>query len=251
MLCNKCKTNPPFEDDSWCLSCSGWESIGQDLCARWDIPALRDLACEAVVATARQLKSLRRLSSGLAAQQASTASALGGRDKGRRGALEELNKAEEPKTEVKEREPLPRSRSSGVRPVEVKPEKEPSSEYERSEDEDEDEESEACPGASRLAFAPGSRSGSNRPPEPEIPPREDQRGPRARETEKEHRERDRHHREHRDEGEPRRRKRRRAGRKHKNLARLVDNPNARVHRSLDQSFGTKRPRDEKGFARHT
>lgn len=248
MLCNKCKTNPPFEDDSWCLSCSGWESIGQDLCARWDIPALRELACEAVVATARQLKALRRLSTGLAAQQASSASALGGRDKGRRGALEELNKAEEPKTEVKEREPLPRSRSSGVRPVEVKPEKEPSSEYE---DEDEEEESEAAPGASRLAFAPGSRSGSNRPSEPAIPPKEDQRGPRARESEKEPRERDRHHREHRDEGEPRRRKRRRAGRKHKNLSRLVDNPNARVHRSLDQSFGTKRPRDEKGFARHS
>ena len=72
MLCNKCKTNPPFEDDSWCLSCSGWESIGQDLCA---------------------------------------ASGLGGRDKGRRGALEELSKPEEPKAEVKEREPLPRSRS--------------------------------------------------------------------------------------------------------------------------------------------
>ena len=57
----------------------------------------------------RQLKSLRRLSSGLAA--ASAASGLGGRDKGRRGALEELSKPEEPKAEVKEREPLPRSRS--------------------------------------------------------------------------------------------------------------------------------------------
>ena len=140
-------TNPPFEDDSWCLSCSGWESIGQDLCARWD-----------VVATARQLKGLRRLSSGLAAQQASAVSALGGRDKGRRGALEELSKPEEPKAEVKEREPLPRSRSSGVRPAEVKAEKEATSEYEKSEDED--EESEACPGASRLAYAPGSKSGS-------------------------------------------------------------------------------------------
>ena len=220
MLCNKCKTNPPFEDDSWCLSCSGWESIGQDLCARWDLPALREIACEAVVATAR-LKSLRRLSSGLAAQQASAASGLGGRDKGRRGALEELSKPEEPKAEVKEREPLPRSRSSGVRPAEVKAEKEASSEYEKSEDEDEDEESEACPRASRLAYAPGSKSGSNRPPEPENPPREDQRGQRERGSDREHhRERDRPHCEHREDGDHRRRKRKRAGRKHKNLSRL-------------------------------
>ena len=138
----------------------------------------------------------------------------------------------------------------GVRPAEVKAEKEASSEYEKSEDED--EESEACPGASRLAYAPGSKSGSNRPPAPENPPREDQRGQRERGSDREHhRERDRPHCEHREDGDHRRRKRKRAGRKHKNLSRLVENPNARVHRSLDQTFGTKRPRDQKGFGRHT
>ena len=248
MLCNKCKVNQPFQDDSWCLACSAWESIGADLVARWDVPGLRDLAGEAVISTARQLKGLRRLSSGLAAKQVADGASSGARDKHHRGALEELKKGEG-KKESKEREPLPRSRSTPVSAPEVKAEKAPSSEYEHSEEEDEEEgESEEYPGAKRLAFAPGEKAGSSRPPEPAGPP------PSHSRTDREQghrREREHRHTARRGEGDHKKKKRKhRAGRKHKNLQRLVEDPFARVHRSLDSSFWSKRPREEEGFARH-
>ena len=241
MLCNKCKVNQPFEDDSWCLACSAWESIGVDLVARWDVPGLRDLAGEAVIATARQLKGLRRLSAGLAAKAVSEGASSGTRDRHHRGAVEELKKGgEAKKSETKEREPLPRSRSTPAIQPEVKAEKAASSEYEHSEEEDEEEEvSEECPGAKRLAFAPGDKGEPLRPAEPAGPPPGHTWSDRG---QGHHRERDHHSSSHRGEGERakhKKRKRHRAGKKHKNLQRLVEDPHARVHRSLDSSFWGK------------
>lgn len=255
MLCNKCKVNQPFQDDSWCLSCSAWESIGFDLVGKWDIPGLRELACEAVVSTARHLKGLRRLSSGLAASSSS-----GLRDKSKRGAAEALAKPEvkeEPTKAAEKRSPLPRSRSRAPLPTDPKPkeEKEPS-EYE-DEEEEESEESQPSPdlpGAKKLAYAPSKGSGRDRPPEPVgAPPGHRERGePRGEHRDKgEHRERDRDRRRREDSGEKKsKRKRRRAGRKHKHLSRLVDNPRARVHRSLDADYWNRPPRDQEGFSRH-
>ncbi len=211
--------------------------------ARWDIPGLRELACEAVVSTARRLKGLRRLSSGLAAQHSAAGASRSSRERSRRGATEALSKEPQVAIEPKNREPLPRSRSTPTNP-EVKAEKAPSSEYERSEDEEEDEESEDLPGAKRLAFAPGSE----KPPEPAGPPPGQSAGSRGSDH---HRGRDHHHHRGEQDGEERRkRKKRRAGRKHKNLSRLVENPHAKVHRSLDSSYWTRRKRDEEGFGRH-
>ena len=244
MLCHKCKVNQPFEDDSWCLSCSAWESIGSDLVSRWDIPGLRELACEAVVSTARHLKGLRRLSSGLAA----AGPAGGGREKAKRGAAEALAKSE-PKEEIDRREPLPRSRSRAepVAPVAAKDE-DASSEYE--DIEDEGEESEDFPGTKRLAYAPSSASKRERPPEPAGPPPA---GSKTSESGRgEHRHRDREERSKGENSDKRRRKRKhRAGRKHKNLSRLVDNPRARVHRSLDGSYWSRPSRNQEGFGHHT
>ena len=248
MLCHKCKTNPPFEDDSWCLSCSAWESIGSDLTSRWDIPGLRELACEAVVSCARHLKGLRRVSAGLAAQQSAGASSAGSRPK--RNAAEELVKPEEKKLDTRVREPLPRSRSSPAAAPEVKKEQLPSSGSDRSEDVEDDEEegeSEELQGTRRLPYAPGSQQGASRPSEPAGPPpshrRED--NSEAKRSDRGHRDRG-----HRGEGEKSRKRRKRAGRKHKGLSRLVENPHARVHRSLDPSYWNRSPRGESGFSRH-
>lgn len=172
MLCHKCKVNQPFEDNSWCLSCSAWESIGSDLVGKWDIPGLRELACEAVVSTARHLKGLRRLSAGLAASGSS-----GPRDHLKRGAAEALRKpdikdSKDIKEEKDRRSPLPRSRSRPAAVPEVNPKTEDkSSEYEEVEEEsDEEEKSESLPGAKKLAYAPSKESGRVKPPEPAEPP---------------------------------------------------------------------------------
>lgn len=63
MACNKCKQAARFQSDSWCLSCSAWEQLGQELCLGWPSPGGRLLACDLVVSTLRQVRALRRLSS--------------------------------------------------------------------------------------------------------------------------------------------------------------------------------------------
>ena len=255
MLCHKCKVNQPFEDDSWCLSCSAWESIGSDLVGRWDVPGLRELACEAVVATARHLKGLRRISAGLASRHQSSGASTSVKERVKRGAEEALSAADKVKTEAGSRSPLPRSRSKAA-PVEdevrAKAESHESSDYEEVEEE---EESEEFPGTKRLAFAPGTASGARKPAEPAGSPPASARGDTRDKERKEHR--DDHHRRReekrsKDKGERGdRKRRRRGGRKHKNLARLVDNPRAKVHRSLDSSYWSRPPRNEGGFSRHT
>lgn len=100
------------------------------------IPGLRELACEAVVSTARHLKGLPRLSAGLAASSSS-----GERDKAKRGAAEALSKPEvkeEPtsKKEADTRSPLPRSGSRAPLPAETSKQEQESSEYEEVEEDE-------------------------------------------------------------------------------------------------------------------
>ncbi len=78
MLCNKCKRTPCEEGDTWCLGCSGWEALGQELGAHWGSPTLRVLASDVVVNAVRTVRALRQFSSGLAsASSAGTSRALG------------------------------------------------------------------------------------------------------------------------------------------------------------------------------
>ncbi len=251
MLCHKCKVNQPFEDDSWCLSCSAWESIGSDLVGRWDVPGLRDLACEAVIATARHLKGLRRVSAGLASRQAASGTSSGARERNKRGIDEALTPSEPVKTEAGDRSPLPRSRSrpEPAEEIKAKVEKEDSSEYEEVEEE---EESENLPGAKRIPFPHRSEGGSNRPPEPKGPPPSTSReGHRGRGEPEEHSKRreEKRSKEKKEKGE--RKRKHRGGRKHKRLSRLAEDPSARVHRSLDNSYWSRPPRDGGGFSRHS
>ena len=144
MLCNKCRVAKPFGDDTWCLACSAVEALASELKSRWEFPALREAAEESIISTARQVKSLKKLSVGLASERAAAKS------------KEPAKSAAALLAEPRIRSPLPRSTSRASRPSEVKKEvaeKEedsPDGEDQDSYTEAEEEAETTLPGASRL-----------------------------------------------------------------------------------------------------
>ena len=224
MTCNKCKQAPPREGDTWCLPCSAWEAIGVSLTGRWASAGLRGSAAEAVVNTARLLKSLRNVDAGLVARAKSEAS------RPKVAPVKEEVEEEEPRRE-RTRSPLVRSRGKRT------PSQPPKEEYsEGSESEECSEEAEV---AGRPSGAGAPASGHLRPPEPAHPPRgREDRSQLAEENEERGRERqrDKHSRRDKTKKEKRRRKTHRGGRKHKRLGRTVENPGAAIHRSLPPEF---------------
>ncbi len=221
MLCNKCRVAPPYQDDTWCLACSAVESLSADLKSRWEFPGLREAAEEGIISAARQVKALRKLSTGLAAERASF-----------RGKVPAA-KAEAALSGTRPRSPLPRSASRASGAGGVKKELHEGDDEDSAEGEEAEsysEEDTTLPGATRLpprlAEAParegesdkeGRRSkGSLPPPEPDHPP------PGTRRKRKRGGE----------EGRPKGHRHHRAGTKHKRLSRLVEHPETRVHRSF-------------------
>ena len=219
MTCAKCRQAPPFEGDTWCVTCSAWESLGISLANRWSSAGLRSAACEAVVGAARLVKSLRQLDAGLCAQAKSEAV---------RPKNNPVVKKEPERSPRSSRSPLRRSshRRSEVdkRPREASPSFE-----------EEEGEEEASLSEESEKDRPRSPSRLSRPPEPAGPPPS-----KVREEVEERREEDRdrrpqrEHHSHRASG--RKQKKRRAGRKHKRLHRLVSNPHTPVHRALPPEF---------------
>ena len=218
MLCNKCRVSQPYQGDSWCLACSAVEALSSELRSRWELPGLREAAEESIISTARQVKALRKLSVGLAAERAAAKS------------KEPARQAEAALSTPRVRSPLPRSASRASRGEAVK--KEPSEKDEGESEEGEEQESYSeeegvLPGASLLPARPAGggdperedrrSKGSRPPPEPEGPPP--------------------HRRSREEEGlgaERKRRKKHRGGARHKRLSRLVDRPDTRVHRAFSQ-----------------
>ena len=229
MLCNKCRQAPPREGDTWCIACSAWESVGVGLGGRWTTNGLRDTAAEAVVGAARLVRSLKNLDASLVAQSKSQAT----KPKPAGGA-----------TAVKEekaRSPLPRTRSSSAFPLAAQRGGE--SEYTYEDEESEEEEIvDKNPKAPRKAE---SVRGSDRPAEPPYPPRskrEEVEQDKAEDKKKDRRDREHGHKEKKEKGEKRHRgqgqgrRRKRGGRKHKRLARTLENPETPVHRALPQDY---------------
>ncbi len=227
---SKCRQVDALEGDTWCLGCSAWEALGRELTGHWSVPGARLLASDLVVSCTRQVRAIRGFSAGLA--QRSEASSGAGGDRASAGLT----------TAAKS---LPRA-PSGTRKLPTPPPA-PPCKAEESYDEDEVEETE---GSEEEAGAPGpvaplGGSGDRRPPEPDHPPsgrhphhprsttgaektRDSHRRHRAREGRGDHRSSDQ-----------KRRKRpstRRAGRKHKRLHRLVENPLLPVHRLQGDSL---------------
>ena len=73
--CAKCKSTLSRVGDTWCLGCSGWESIGLELSSSWSSPGLRRIADDLVVQTARNLRALRSSGAGSGLAPAPEASA--------------------------------------------------------------------------------------------------------------------------------------------------------------------------------
>ena len=231
MLCNKCRQAPPREGDTWCIPCSAWESVAVGLGGKWVAGGLREAAAEAVVGTARLVRSLRNLDAGLVAQ--SKASAAKPR---------ELKEGPVDIKKERSRSPLARARSASA--VAAPPAADEDSEYTYVDEESEEEEEASRP-VKVGKTAEGSR-GSERPPEPREPPRvksEDKTEERRHKSKKEHPSKDSGRRSRKEQtedkgpaGSGRRRRRKRGGRKHKRLHRVVTDPHVRVHRSLGQEF---------------
>lgn len=228
-LCHKCRQVPAAEGDAWCYGCAGWEAIGRELTASWDSTGARRLAADLVVNAARQVRALRSLSAGLARETGPPGSA---------------GKAVAPqRRRSREREPerpsLPRRRSEGA----VRRKEELESEEEEAEVEESEEDEERRRRDRRSPDPPErDRRGHHRPPEPDGPPppgttsiskslrRADGHHSAGTQDSTGHTKRRRsgHHHEHKPT--------RRAGRKHKRLKRLAENPGLVVHRQLSQDF---------------
>ena len=231
MLCNKCHQAAPREGDTWCIPCSAWESVAVGLGGKWVAGGLREAAAEAVVGTARLVRSLRNLDAGLVAQS----KALAAKPRGAKELPAEV-KSERP------RSPLARARSSSV--VVRPPAPEEDSDYTYVEEESEEEEE-----VDKRPLEDPKKDldkGRLKPPEPKDPPKIKKE---IKDTEKESAKR-----KHPEDREPghcgrrdgrgdrnpagsnRRRRKHRGGRKHKRLHRAVTDPGARLHRSLPQEF---------------
>ena len=65
-VCNKCRRCRPQFGDTWCLGCSAWEVIGQELTSVWEgPPGLREVGNDLVLAAARSIRALRSLGAGI------------------------------------------------------------------------------------------------------------------------------------------------------------------------------------------
>eukprot|EP00438_Fugacium_kawagutii_P016219 Skav233267 [mRNA] locus=scaffold4476:143528:150960:- [translate_table: standard] len=142
-FCNKCKQCPPAENDTWCLGCSGWESLGLELASGWHVASVRATANDAVLNCVRQVRSLRNLSSSLRSAEQARASGSGRAEHSQHRA-----------PPVASGPPRLREASS----ARVKEEKEPSGSGSEQSGEDESEEDDGSPKAKVRSDVP--------PPEP-------------------------------------------------------------------------------------
>lgn len=209
MFCNKCKRAPCEEGDSWCIGCSGWEALGQELCAKWGSAALRVVASDIVVHAVKEVRALRQVSSSLT----SASSAGISRDLKTTSAKAAASKP-----------PLPRREGKGSTEVKKEPAEE---EYESYEEGSEEE----------------KPAGDRKPPEPDHPPsaasRREGDSNRGRRTEPRAEDREEHRGEHR--GHKRKRTSKRAGRKHQRQYRVLEDPNIRLHRTKPGSYWDTTP----------
>lgn len=211
MTCNKCKQAPPQSGDSWCLACAGWEAIGVELGARWNNPALRALAEEAVVGAVRQVRGLRKIACLVGATAGS------GRAGGSGGPVAATASAKV----RSDRPPLPRLPPPPAPKEELPESDEAEGEGEESEETEQSRRSEPRRSPTRRESRGGGR--------PVTPPRERPEASRKRER-SQRRDGDRGSHRHKS------RRRHRGGRKHKRLARGLTDPSVPLHRSTPGSY---------------
>ena len=234
--CNKCKVSFRIGGDTWCIGCSAWETIGNELTSRWSGPlGVRRIADDVALSAARQIRALRSLGAGVSLAPASS--------------VAESSRAEEVEREREEKRQAP-GLAAKARAAE------PLSEYEYTYTEEECEEpvekkkaKSGSVGDQRPALARLGRSESARradiPARAEAPVVKEEkifeekrlerevtparRGGKRKASEPKDKEKKK--KKDKKEGEGRR-KRRRGGRRHQQLSKLAENPFRPHHRRL-------------------
>ena len=217
-LCAKCRQTPPQNNDSWCLGCTGVQTLSTELSGSWKIPGFRAAAEDVIVSAVRGVKALRELATSCHSAGQSRAALTRADTPGPAGTTSNAKAPE------KERPRLP---SPPPPPPKVE------EESDESETEEEDiEEEEKVEGAAPKAGP------ATRPPEPDHPPRgyhphhrsRDQQRPRGHSRSREKRRSHRDH--HKSRGS-------RAGSKHPRTYRVLENPELRAHRKPPSQFWTQ------------
>lgn len=217
MVCAKCRQCPPYGSDTWCIACSGLETLKTELAARWSTPGLRAVANELVVSAVRGVCALRELSGSL--ESAGRARTLPPPPAPPRAASAEAPRNS--RAEERPREPLQR--------VKAPPESE--EEYE----EEEGEEEEEVPRSPSVKGVTAKSAPAQRPPEPPFPPRGHREGGQS--SRGGHRSRSRERREDRPrEGKKKKKRGNRGGSKHPRLYRTLEDPSLKVHRRPPRAF---------------
>ena len=219
MLCAKCRKCEPNTGDTWCLGCTGLETLTGELAASWQTPGFRTAANDLVVSCVRGVRALRHLSASCAsAEQSRAARARSGQS----AAVSEGRAARSPPKE-RARAPTP-----PPPPLAVKEQEEESGESETEEEEEEYEEKKFEGAAAKSNPAKGPR-------EPEGPPQLERRRVSDREEER-HRERSRDRSRREEHTSKRKRRGSRGGSKHPRLYRTLDKPDTPVHRKPPRTF---------------
>ena len=232
-LCAKCKSWVRHQGDSWCIGCTAASELALELQRTWAAP-LRRIAHSQLIATTQQLKALRAFGTGLHSKQQSESS----RRTDQPGAEQTRAPPKEKSESEESRGALPRRRSTtakqAAREPEALEENDSSEESYDSWDEKEFEKKESAPPPD-----PGHqpiKDEEKKPPEPDHPPPSRGRS-RSRERKKSQTDRpklvDRRGVQASNRTHPGRR--RRAGRKHQRLYRLLDDPQKAVHQRLPDS----------------
>lgn len=232
MSCNKCRQTAPWEQDSWCLGCSGLETLQTELSASWKHSAFRAAAHDVIVGAVRSVRTLRSLSSSCHSADRSRAAVEAHR------SVVSAAPARAPESPERGRTRLP---TPPPPPDRVKAQEETSEEdVEEEEEEDKAQDEEvtgACP----------KRDPSRKPPEPSHPPPQDRVHQDRPELPRSHRSGTKE--EHRSGKKKRKgdhRRGSRGGGKHQRTYRQLEDPLIRVHRRPPASFWES----ERPFAGH-
>ena len=222
MSCNKCRQTAPWDQDSWCLGCSGLETLQTELCAGWQHSAFRLAAHDVIVGAVRTVRALRNLSSSCHSADRSRAAVEA------RQSEVSAAPARAPKSPERSRSRLP---PPPPPPASVKEQEESSEEDSEEEEEEEKANDEEVTGACP------KRDPSRKPPEPDHPPRGVHAPQERPELPRSHRSG------HKSQGHSGKRKRKgehrrgsRGGSKHQRTFRQLDDPLIRVHRRPPASF---------------
>ena len=233
--CRKCKAWRPLPGDTWCVACSAWETIGLELVGAWSGPAgLRSIANDLVLGCAPEVRALRAVGAGLGRAPAASDARASAAGSGRA--------------------PSPSAPSTAAK---VKPEEPPASEYTYEEESEEETNPKAidkrpalvrktpppaaCESRGEDRSSRGEGVKEERLSEDRRERKEERsRGKRSREEEEREEKRkggkEKKDKSGKDKEKKKGKRRRRGGRKHQRLHRLVEDPYRPHHRKLSSAF---------------